>query len=163
MEEDRRLLFQRLEKVDQRQTVSRLQESKWHVLEILYHCYLSEAGTLKYIKKKLQYSPEGLQESVLISRIKAILLWGVLNSPLKVKAPAGLDIFPEELVVEKIDDEWTCIRVEFQKLIEELSENQLKWLLFKHPFVGRINMPDTVRFVRAHYVHHKRQILRLIS
>lgn len=163
MEEDRHRLFRQLNKVDQRQLTGRSQPAKWCVLEILHHCYLSEAGTLRYMKKKLQYSPDGLPQSTMISRLKTLLLQAALQSPLKMRAPAGLDVFPEELVLEKIDGEWSLIRVEFQQLIEQLSETQLKWLLFKHPFIGRINMADTVRFVNAHYMHHKKQITRLVS
>ncbi len=80
-----------------------------------------------------------------------------------MKAPAGLDVFPEELELEKIDADWSGTRVEFQQLVEQLSESQLKWLLFKHPFVGRINMADTVGFLNEHYRHHKRQVDKLIG
>lgn len=154
--------FSLLRGVDQEKLLRR-PPSKWHALELLQHLYMSEAGTASYIRKKLSYSPEGLPSTVAVSWLKTRLLKVLLITPVKFKAPAGLDRFPDELSLEKINDDWALLRLKFKELIEELSEDQLKWQLFKHPIIGRINMADTVGFIGAHYFHHKRQIVQRIS
>ena len=163
LETDRNELFLWLSRHDKEELAYRPGEDRWNVLEILCHLLLSEEGTLRYIRKKLQYSPNGLPDAGMFSHIKTIILEWVLKSPVKIKAPAGLDRFPEEPLLEKIDADWSASRLEFKKMVEELSEKQLKWQLFKHPIIGRIGIEDTVKFLSAHYYHHKKQINRLIS
>lgn len=163
LEADRNELFLWLNQHGAEGLTYRPHKYKWNVLEILCHLLLSEAGTLRYIRKKLQYAPNGLPDAGRFSHFKTIVLEWVLKTPIKIKAPAGLDNFPEEPLLEKIDADWSASRLEFKKMIEELSEKQLKWQLFKHPIIGRIDMEDTVKFLSAHYHHHKKQIKRQIS
>ena len=163
LETDRNELILWLSQRDKAELTYRPHAYRWNVLEILYHLLLSEAGTLRYIRKKLQYSPNGLPDAGMFSHMKTVVLEWMLTTPVKFKAPAGLDKFPEEPILEKIDADWSASRLEFKKMIEELSEKQLKWQLFKHPIIGRIDMEDTLKFLSAHYHHHKKQIKKLIS
>lgn len=163
LEADRNELFLWLSQHDKKELTNRPHAYSWNALEILYHLLLSEAGTLRYIRKKLQYSPNGLPDAGMFSHFKTVALEWILKTPIKIKAPAGLDNFPEEPLLEKIDADWSASRLEFKKMVEELSEKQLKWQLFKHPIIGRIGIEDTVKFLSAHYHHHKKQIKRLIS
>ena len=138
-------------------------EGKWSILQILYHVKASEAGTLRYIDKKLSFSPEGLPNSSFLSGAKLLLLEMTLRSPVKFKAPKGLDVFPERLVLEEIKADWDRSDEGFLQLIDRLEEHQLGWQLFKHPIIGRLDMQQTIKFMISHFDHHARQIKRLTS
>ena len=138
-------------------------EGKWSILQILYHVRASEAGTLRYIEKKLSFSPDGLASSSFLSGAKLLLLEITLRSPLKFKAPKGLDVFPEKLALEEINADWDQSDKGFLQLIDRLDERQLGWQLFKHPIIGRLDMQQTIKFMISHFDHHARQIKRLTS
>jgi hypothetical protein len=138
-------------------------EGKWSILQILYHVKASEVGTLRYIDKKLSFSPDGLPNASFLSGARLLLLEITLRSPLKFKAPKGLDVFPEKLLLEEINADWNRCDEGFLQLIDCLHEHQLGWQLFKHPIIGRLNMQQTIKFMVSHFDHHARQIKRLMN
>ncbi len=137
--------------------------SKWNTLQILHHVQKSEEATLQYIVKKLSYSPEGLPAATYLSHLKVLLLRFVLWSPIKFKAPKGLDQVPANPDIEGLKQSWQLNFDEFSALIERLSEKELRYQLFKHPIIGRVDMKDTLKFMISHFDHHERQIKRLIG
>lgn len=138
-------------------------KGKWSALQILHHMHQVEQGTLRYIQKKLSFSKGGLPNATLLSSLKVVLLRLVLRSPLKFKAPPGLGDVPADPSFEQIQESWKRTHDEFRTLISGLEENKLSWQLFKHPFIGRLNMKDTLRFMKSHFTHHARQIRLLVS
>lgn len=163
LREKRRELFKMVTSVDAALLNRSPADGKWSVLQILYHVKASEAGTLRYIDKKLSFSPDGLPNASFLSGAKLALLEITLRSPLKFKAPKGLDVFPEKLILEEIKADWDRSDEGFLQLIDRLEEHQLRWQFFKHPIIGRLNMQQTIKFMVSHFDHHARQIKRLMN
>ncbi|WP_339789735.1 DinB family protein [uncultured Imperialibacter sp.] len=163
LREKRKQLFEIVAPVDAALLNQLPAEGKWSILQILYHVKASEAGTLRYIEKKLSFSPDGLPNSPFLSGAKLLLLEITLRSPLKFKAPKGLDVFPEKLALEEIKEDWDRSDEGFLNLIDRLDEHQFGWQLFKHPIIGRLDMQQTIKFMISHFDHHARQIKRLTS
>jgi hypothetical protein len=163
LREKRRRLFVAIEGLSAEALAKQPIEGKWSILQILYHLLAAERGTLQYINKKLSFSPDGLPKASLFSGFKLLALRLILASPLKFKAPKGLDVFPEQLDIQEIRREWDLVDSGFSALNERLSDEQLEWQLFKHPIIGRISMLQTAQFMISHLDHHVRQIERLIG
>lgn len=159
----RELLLETLSLVPMEVLQRRPDEQKWSVLQILYHVHLAEKGTLGYINKKLVHSPGGLPNASWLSGVRTVTLQITLVLPLKFKAPAGLGDVPALPDLNDIVSEWESTTRGFYNLFERLEVHQLRWQLFKHPFIGRLDMADTIKFMHSHFAHHEKQIARLIS
>ena len=156
-------LFEMMAEASPEQLQKRPAPGKWSPLQILIHMQMVEQGTLSYIQKKLSFSASGLPNATLLSSAKVVLLRLVLRSPIKFKAPLGLDAVPENPSLESIQESWKRTDDGFRELVNSLEERQLSWQLFKHPIIGRLGMKDTLRFMKSHFTHHARQIRALLS
>jgi len=161
--EARKHLFERITNCKAERLKNKPAANKWNVLEVLHHIYLAEKGTVNYMIKKLHFSQEGLPKAGITSHLKTMLLQIVLRTPLKMKAPAGLDAVSGDISLGELSRQWESLDSELQSLICGLNEKQLASQLFRHPFIGRINMIDTLKFIQAHFDHHRSQINKLIN
>lgn len=160
--EARKRLFERLESCKVELLKNKPAADKWNVLQIVHHIYLAERGTVNYMIKKLHFSKGELPKAGFASHLKTILLQTALRTPLKMKAPAGLDAVSGDISLDELSRQWNALDHEFLGFLMGLSEKQLASQLFRHPFIGRINMTDTLKFLHAHFDHHLSQINKLI-
>ncbi len=161
--EARRHLLEKLKNCKAELLKNKPAPNRWNALETLHHVYLAERGTVNYMIKKLHFSKEGLPKAGIASHWKTALLQFVLETPLKMKAPAGLDDVSGDISLDELERQWEQLDREFQSLMSGLDEKQLASQLFRHPFIGRINMTDTLKFMQAHFDHHLIQINKLIN
>ena len=133
-------------------------DEKWSVLQILYHIWLVEISSEKYIRTKIQY-PETIIKTPVSSYIKAFLTKYFLLLGYSTNAPKVTAGFPREIILKKLKKNWINSRSSFSKLIEELNEKNLsEKAIFRHPLMGRINLSLTLYFFEIHFNHHLKQI-----
>lgn len=137
-------------------------ESKWSVNQVLTHLSDAEYGTLRYIKKKMQ-GMDSLGKSDLLSRIRSKLLHWLLRSPYRYSMPKQLPQPSNELTLDELKARFNKNRIEFQKLLQTFPEESLDILIFKHPFAGRLSLHQTILFMEDHYLHHLKQIDRVLK
>ena len=138
-------------------------DQKWSVLEILYHVWLAEISSEKYIRTKIQY-PETIINTPLLSYAKAFLTKYFLLLGLTIKAPEITAKFPKKISLKELQDNWLKSRSSFSKLIDELEQKQLAdKAIFRHALMGRINLSLTLYFFELHLNHHVKQINKRIS
>ena len=135
--------------------------TKWSINQHLYHSWLSETTTEKYIKTKTKY-PDLLVQMSVISHLRSFLLKTFLNSGFKFKAPPFVSTFPDKIDFNELNQNWTLSRKSFKTLIEELNGKNLSNLAInRHPTLGRINMHLTLVFFDFHFKHHRNAIIKL--
>jgi len=135
---------------------------KWSCAQIMLHVNLSIAGTLSYLNKKMQ-QPELIQKSGIGAQFRSALLNVALQSDIKFKAPKGLDHLPDFASFTEIQSATQNNISKLEQLLTHFPEQLMFKNVFNHPVAGRINMHQTIIFLDAHALHHKRQIAEIIK
>ena len=138
-------------------------DDKWSILEILYHVWLAEISSEKYIRTKIQY-PETIIKTPVSSYIKAFLTKYFLLLGFTINAPKVTAEFPDKISLKELQNNWKNSRSSLSKLIEELNQKNLSdKAIFKHALMGRINLSLTLFFFELHFNHHLKQINKRIN
>mgnify|MGYP001214290183 CR=1 FL=1 len=154
-------LFKKLENLpDNKLSFS---DKKWSVLEILYHVWIAEISSEKYIRTKIKY-PETIIKTPALSYIKAYLTKYFLLLGFTINAPKGTANFPKKISLKELQNNWKKSRFSFSKLIIELNKKKLAdKAIFRHALMGRINLSLTLFFFELHFNHHLKQINKRMS
>lgn len=153
-------LLQSLSALDTPTLNRRSKASDWSILQVVAHVTLSEAGTLRYIKKKTQ-DPKALLKSGFMPWLRAWALLFGFRSPMRFKAPAALGDLPETSDLATVNSAWSAVREDWRGFIETFPENLRDRLIFRHPIVGLMGPAQTMVFLNGHLSNHVRQIDRI--
>jgi len=138
-------------------------DDKWSILQVLYHVWLAEISSEKYIRTKIKY-PETIIKTPVSSYIKAFLTKYFLLLGFTINAPKVTAEFPDKISLKKLQNNWKNSRFSFSKLIEELNQKNLsEKAIFRHALMGRINLSLTLFFFELHFNHHLKQINKRIN
>ena len=155
------LTFERLSKYSNQEINFKPNSKKWSIGENMYHLWLTEITTEKYIRKKTSY-PDTLVNVSKIAKLRLKLLKLIFFIGLKFKAPKiVVDPIPENVDLQELKNKWLKSRDSFEILINNLDEEILKKGVLKHPLAGRIDMNMTLNFLLSHFIHHKKIIHKL--
>lgn len=137
--------------------------SGWSTLHVLTHLYTSEKLSFGYIKKKSL----GIQNTA-NAGLKQTLLMPILKIsqrlPFRFKAPrVVVENTPETMPLEQLINHWNLLRLELKAHLENVSDGHLHKLVYKHPIVGRLSLPQAMQFFAEHINHHKPQIKRALK
>lgn len=163
LEQQRTELINILKENSAAQLVSSPAPGKWSVLQILTHLYASEKLSINYIKKKSlgiqAVGNAGLRQSLLMPILKISQ-----RLPFRFKAPkVVVENTPEPLPLEQLIDQWSLLRLELKVHLENVSDGNLKKLVYKHPFAGRLSLPQAMQFFAEHINHHQPQIKKALK
>lgn len=133
----------------------------WSALQIVEHLIMSENGTLDYLKRKSQapaaeLEAAGEQEAEVSRKLNL-----ALKSDQRWEAPAVLAPPRGDESLDRLIEQWSHLRVQWKKFLEELSPEYYDKKMFRHPLAGRLNMEQTLSFVEHHIRHHVHQLRRL--
>jgi hypothetical protein len=67
------------------------------------------------------------------------------------------------LSLEQLIDQWGLLRLELKVHLENVSDGNLKKLVYKHPFAGRLSLPQAMQFFAEHINHHQPQIKKALK
>lgn len=136
---------------------------KWSVAHILTHLMTSERLSLGYMKKK-SLGVDQVGNSGLLESIKSLSLKLSQRLPfMRYKAPKYVvENTPQALPFEDLSRDWTALRVELEKFLENIDDKNIRKKIYKHPVAGRLDVVQAVSFFREHIIHHLPQIKRLL-
>lgn len=162
METERQALLHRLSSVSAAKLEAKPNPETWSVTEVIYHLKVAEEAALQYMKKKLEVG--GHSKATVSAGLKQRLLNFIISLPIKFKAPKVAQI-PEGTSVsyQQAKSEWNSVRSELRKHYETVDEQFISNELFKHPITGKMNLIQSVRFMRKHMNRHIGQIDRLVD
>ena len=154
-------LFEKLSVYTNEDLNKKINKDKWSIAENLYHVWLSEFITIKYIKKKTSY-PEALVNVSFVSKFRMKLLELIFFTGIKMKAPEiTYDSMPKNIEIKKLKETWIKSRKSFEELVNALDESILKKGILRHPIAGRIDIHMTLKFIKMHFNHHRKIITKL--
>jgi hypothetical protein len=120
---------------------------RWSALQVLHHVVEAEAGTLAYVRKKMQAGPA--------------LPRGAVSS--RLRAPAVAAAVPDTVDPAALRARWEEVRREWRALVEAFPRALAGRLVFRHPVAGRLTLADTLAVLQAHLDHHVPQVKRALS
>ena len=157
LEEERIRLFEDLEGLSTEKLDASV-NGNWSINQILYHLWVVETSSIKYIQKKTKY-PDYLVNVSPLTYLKPKILKLLLAFGVKLKAPKIVSAFPEKIDFHKLNKEWKNSRESLDQLIVELKEKNFdKKAILRHPILGRINLTLALDFFDFHFKHHQKAI-----
>ena len=97
LEIERSRLFKELQELSEEKLNYKSSENRWSINQHLYHGWLAETTTEKYIKTKTKY-PDLLLKVSTISNLRSLILKSFLNFGFKFKAPKFVSTFLKKLI-----------------------------------------------------------------
>jgi hypothetical protein len=135
---------------------------RWSALQVLHHVVEAEAGTLAYVRKKMQAGP-ALPRGAVSSRLRRAILEVALALPLRFRAPAVAATVPDTVDPAALRSRWEQVRRDWRDLVETFPRELEARLVFRHPVAGRLTLADTLAVLQAHLGHHVPQVRRALS
>ncbi len=131
----------------------------WSTAEVFNHLMKTEAAILRAAQQGvLRPQRIGLRD-----RLGYIFIEKLLRSDRKVKVPdSAPQVLPDrDPELQAVSVEWQTVREDLRRFYEQLSPEQLREGIFRHPVSGWMNMPRILGFFWVHMVHHSFQLARL--
>ncbi len=154
-------LYALFAKMDQTQPSLRNQrpEGAWNSVQILQHLLLSEGGTVAYVNKKLNQSPENVAKAGLAAKLRSFALNRALrNFRKKYKAPGTVGDVDDAPDYEAIKARYLDVRKDLKETLEKFDAERTKRCYFKHPVAGTMSILQALDFMHEHFVRHRAQI-----
>jgi uncharacterized damage-inducible protein DinB len=135
--------------------------NSWSVLQVIEHLVLVERMTLVSIKKGEQRVQRQKNRN-LATKVRSLVLKAALLLPFKYTAPAVVEVKDEPESPDQLFDSWDEARKALRAWIAGASEELMQKELFRHPIAGMMTPLQAVEFIKAHLIHHRKQLLKLI-
>ncbi len=131
--------------------------NEWSIAEIVHHLCLVEERVIKELETELANPPQriGFLRKFIPTSIVASRL-------LRVKAPSGVNPLNPPARAEVIAN-YDGARSRLKELCSTHGRNRLKQVIFKHPFLGKIDGIATISFIGYHELRHYKQIREVIK
>lgn len=162
LEAERTALLSELALHDQQKLRLPSSSGGWSVQQIIAHLITSERLSLAYMKKK-SLGIDSLDDSGIVEEIKMIILKLSQRLPFKFTAPkAVVEHTPENQTLEQLQIQWDKLRNDLRSFLENITDQNIRKKIYKHPVAGRLDCVQAVSFFREHFYHHYPQIKRLL-
>lgn len=143
--------------------LNRSSNNKWSVNQILAHLIAAERLSVSYLNKKIQ-GIEAAADTGLTEELKMLILKISQRLPLKFKAPkVVVENTPTETSFEKLQEEWTTVRLELKLVLERVEDRHIKRKIYRHVRAGMLNVQHALQFLKEHVGHHSPQIRKQLK
>ena len=160
LEETRNQLLDELEGLDESLLNLPPAEGKWSVNQIIAHLIQVEQLTNSSVQRKVQQQ-DSLETSSVRHAFRSLLVKLVLNSGVKIKAPAAVANVPERATLAALRTQWDASRYNLEDTLTEIPQELMSKCLFRHPYAGPLSITQAMTFLQDHFNHHARQITQL--
>jgi hypothetical protein len=132
---------------------------KWSAAQVFEHLNDSEKGTTDYLNKKLQAPPGDVPSGGIRAAIRSMVLRRALRSRKnQFKAPKILSEISENPDYTVLKESYLNTRKEMRNILSGIDSKRSSKEYFKHPRAGRLNIGQTLGFLKDHFDRHFDQI-----
>jgi uncharacterized damage-inducible protein DinB len=131
----------------------------WSMAQVMHHLHMTESGSLAYMVKKLPAAGT-LAPSTFKAKILLRLLFLTYFFKMKFKAPEVV-AHPPNTDTAALESQWEETGEAFKQFLEQHGGSLGNRAIFRHPFVGRLGLAETLHFLEGHLKHHLGQIRRI--
>lgn len=130
-----------------------LREGAWSPLQQLEHVMLAEEAMLAWIRSGRDPGRKSLKGALSKLSLRVFFALG-----LKAKAPIP-QVLPQDVPdLGEIQRRWDDTRRDLTDFLEGVTAPTLRQPVFRHPYVGSMDVLESLDFLRLHLRHHHRQI-----
>jgi hypothetical protein len=134
---------------------------KWSINQIISHLITAERLSVQYLNKKI-LGVSDTKDTGVLEEVKMILLIISQRLPLKFKAPGVVTgQTSKETDFDKLVEQWDQTRRDVKALLDRVEEQHVNRKIYKHVWLGMMNVKHALKFFREHVNHHTPQIKRL--
>jgi len=106
---------------------------------------------------------DSLQKSGFREDVKFVILKLSQRIPLRYKAPrVVIENTPPALSYAEVVMQWETLDTEIAQFLETVAEEDIHKKIYKHPYMGMLDVIHGVQFLREHIIHHQSQIKRIL-
>lgn len=135
---------------------------KWNMVQTLQHLNTAFSVSLTYLQYKLSQNSR-FEYNPVAAYFRSALLDFSLNTNIRFKAPPQLAVPQQNVTLDAVQQEWKKLKTELTAVLNQLTEDQLRTNVFKHPVAGRMKAQHMLSFFLAHLKHHERQIKQYLA
>lgn len=157
--EKRAQLLAELDKYQPEQQAYKSSPEKWSMLQVVNHLLISEQQIYQYLCKK--NLAKALAPAGTAAAVRSLVLNVFLKSPFRVSAPRRLPLPESPPALPQMKKDWDATRQDMETFLMNLPSERLHKIIFRHPFAGRFNIAQTLKFMINHISHHIRQVRRI--
>ena len=154
LEARRKLLFDKLELLDQKVFYFTPSRQSWSILQVCHHLIVSEELSLQYLNKKLQHQ-SSIPAEDFRSSFRSSLLNLSLRLPIRLPAPQRVSEFPENLSWTDLKKRWLNVREGMKDRLHTIPDDYEDKLVYKHPSAGRLTLYQMLLFFKIHIDRHE--------
>jgi uncharacterized damage-inducible protein DinB len=129
----------------------------WSVAQIISHLMSAEASSVAYMRKKLSFTSH-IPKAGFKSQLRRLMLSLAFALPFKFKAPKSLEIMPNFIDFNALENQWSSQRLDLQLFIESLPGE-----IWRHQILGKMNIAQMLDFFQDHVKRHHGQINRTLK
>jgi hypothetical protein len=163
MRQGKEAIEESLRDLSEERSRSKPSEDSWSVRQVVGHLLASEIGTLGYMVKKTSSGWDSLDNTEDEHRANASALVNRLAGEERYKAPAVLPEPDNEMALADLLVKWASVREQLETFARGVDPANYDKLVFRQPFAGMLNLPQTLDFINEHVNHHLPQIRRILS
>lgn len=161
-EAERDAFLQELSKFSNEALNKKPNQNAWSALEVVEHLIKSEYYSLKYIEKKMSFNPS-FEKAGLKTNFRYVMVKISMWSPFSIKAPVAVSQFSSQSNFEDLKSKWDKEREKLALFLEDFPSNLLDKEVYKHPAVGKITVPQMLKFFSLHVNRHRKQAIRTVK
>ncbi len=136
------------------------ENGKWSLAQILFHVIKGEQYALISFLDSLK--PDAKLKNVgVIAPVKSFFLETALKTNIKFKAPLRARKVPESVNVNELLKKWDEIRTGINDVCLNIPQDKFNKGVFKHPYIGMINLNQALDFLSIHLKHHIKQVEKI--
>lgn len=158
LEQQRENLLSDLDKLSGPQRSFHPSADSWSIPEVADHLMRVERSVLDAAAKPGVRRSGRRRDVVGLS-----LLWGMLKLGVRVRVPAPYLQPRPNVAVDELRREWDQVRRDWAEFLETLTRSRMSEVAFRHPIAGPVFYKDVLKFLERHFLHHRKQILRIKS
>jgi uncharacterized damage-inducible protein DinB len=157
MEAERESIISEMAQYSEELLTKKPDANSWSVAEVIMHLVVAEGGALAYMKKKLEFG--GHSKSTFGAAVKQKLLNLAVALPVKYKAPKVASIEEgQNISFAEASTKWETLRQDLLSEYQVMDDEIVLHELFKHPAAGKMNVLQSVEFMRNHMNRHIKQM-----
>lgn len=149
-------------RLSERQIRFRPAEGSWSIAQVAHHLLHVEREVGKAAAKpgvtrvrRMRNPREWIGFGIFLSIVRLDVR---IKIPQKVAGRVTPEINPD---IEQIWSDWSEVHTGFARYLETIETRNLREMAFRHPIMGPTQVRGMLSFLRQHFDHHMRQVVRI--
>jgi uncharacterized damage-inducible protein DinB len=160
LETAKETIYQTIADLPQEVLTKKPAADQWSISDLVHHLMLVE----QFAMTQFQQTQHQKIKKTWIDRIKFLMSKIALDTGQKITVPV-VDVDPLNIPAElpDVQQKWTDVRIEFKARLDSLSDEDLTYCYFSHPYAGNFTCQDGLIFLIKHWTHHQPQWRKLLA